>query len=68
MLESVLKLTGQLLALMNNTASFQPVLGETLQPGFHGMVRNAPELVYMHQNLGVPPLTERMDPCEPEGE
>ena len=36
--QSVLKLTGQLLVLMHKTASFRSVLGETLQPGFHGMV------------------------------
>ena len=55
--QPVLKLTGQLPVLMYKTASFQPVLGETLQPGLHGMVWHAPELVCLHHNLGVPPLT-----------
>ena len=35
--QSVLKLTGQLLALMHTTASFRTVLGEILLPGFYGM-------------------------------
>ena len=40
-------------------------LGETLQPGFRGMVWHAPKLFCLHHNLGVPPLTERLDSCEP---
>ena len=35
-LQSVLKPTGDLLALIYKPAFFQPVLGETLEPGFLG--------------------------------
>ena len=55
--QSVVKLTSQPVALMIKTASFQPILGETLLPGFHGMIWHSSELVCLHQNLGVPPLT-----------
>ena len=63
--QSVVKLAAQLLALMDKTASFQPVLGETFQPGFHGVVCQAFELFYLHHVLGVPPLTKRLDTREP---
>ena len=43
--QSVLELRGQLLALLHKTVSFRPVLGETLQPGFHGMVWHAPACI-----------------------
>ena len=60
---SDVKLTAQLLALKDKTASFQPVLGETFQPGFHGMICHALELFCLHHVLGVPPLTKRLDSC-----
>ena len=63
--QSVMKLVAQLLALMDKTVSFQLVLGETFQPSFHGMVCHALELFRLHHVLGVPPLTERLDSCEP---
>ena len=59
--QPVVNLAGQLLTLMNKTASCQPVLGKTLQPGFRGMVWHEPEPVCLHRNFGVPPLTERLD-------
>ena len=63
--QSVVKLAAQFLALMDKTASFQPILGETFQPGFHGMVCQALELFCLHHVLGIPPLTKRLDSCEP---
>ena len=63
--QSVVKLAAQLLALMDKAASFHPILGETFQPGFHGMVCQALELFCLHHVLGVPPLTKRLDSCEP---
>ena len=48
--QSVMKRT----AVLMHKTSFQSVLGETLQPGFHGMVWHAPELVCLHHNLVVP--------------
>ena len=63
--QSVVKLAAQLLVLMDKTVSFQPVLGETFQPGFQGMVCQALELFCLHHVLGVPPLTKRLDSCEP---
>ena len=63
--QSVVKLAAQLLALMDKTASFKPILGETFQPGFHGMVCQALELFCLHHVLGIPPLTKRLNSCEP---
>ena len=63
--QSVVKLTGQLLVLMHITASFQSVLGDILQPGFHGTVWHVPELVWLHHSLGIPPLIEGLGSCEP---
>ena len=63
--QSVVRLTGQLLALVNKTASVKSVLGETLQPCFHRMVWHTPKLLNLHQDLDVPPLTKKLDTCEP---
>ena len=62
--QSVVKLVAQLLALVDKTVSCQPVVGETFQPGFHGMVCQALELFCLHHVLGIPPLTKRLDSCE----
>ena len=63
--QSVVKLEAQLLVLMNKTASFKPVFGETVQPGFHGMVCQELESFCLHHVLGVPPLTKTLDSSEP---
>ena len=49
--QSVVKLAAQLLALMDKTACFQLVLGETFQPVFYGIVCQALELFWTGLNF-----------------
>ena len=60
-----MKLVAQLLALMDKTASFQPVLGETFQPGFHGMVCQALGTFLPASFSWLPLFIMRLDSREP---